>query len=48
MNDWTWEFLPDAENVVGGLEPQVKVDVERLAQSLADAASVKYIGQVHR
>ncbi|ADI07249.1 hypothetical protein SBI_04128 [Streptomyces bingchenggensis BCW-1] len=38
MSDWTWEYLPDAENVVGGLDPQIKHDVERLAQRLADAA----------
>ncbi|KUL56687.1 MULTISPECIES: hypothetical protein [Streptomyces violaceusniger group] len=44
MSDWTWEYLPDAENVVGGLNPQIKHDVERLAQRLADAAAVKYLG----
>ncbi|MGW3571210.1 hypothetical protein ACWDSL_46280 [Streptomyces sp. NPDC000941] len=44
MSDWTWEYLPDTENVVGGLDPQIKHDVERLAQRLADAAAVKYLG----
>lgn len=44
MTDWTWEYLPNAEHVVGGLEPQVKYDVEHLAQRLTDAASVRYLG----
>ncbi|MFE5123353.1 hypothetical protein [Streptomyces sp. NPDC056669] len=30
--------------MVGGLNPQIKHDVERLAQRLADAAAVKYLG----
>ncbi|WP_413801250.1 hypothetical protein [Streptomyces iranensis] len=30
--------------MVGGLDPQIKHDVERLAQRLADAAAVKYLG----
>ncbi|MFE0046922.1 hypothetical protein [Streptomyces albireticuli] len=44
MTDWTWEYLPDAEQVVGGLDPEVKQDVERLAGRLADAASVRHLG----
>ncbi|GAA1924266.1 hypothetical protein [Streptantibioticus ferralitis] len=44
MSDWTWEYLPDAAHVVGGLDPDVRSDVERLAQRLADAAAVKYLG----
>ncbi len=44
MTDWTWEYLPNAEHVVGGLEPEIKRDVERLAGRLADAASVRYFG----
>ncbi|KAB7850044.1 hypothetical protein [Streptomyces mobaraensis] len=44
MTDWTWEYLPDAEHVVGGLPPDVRRDVERLAARLADAASVKHLG----
>lgn len=44
MSDWTWEYLPSAEPVVGGLGPDIKADVERLAQRLSDAAAVKYIG----
>ncbi|MFE9061238.1 hypothetical protein [Streptomyces violaceusniger] len=30
--------------MVGGLNPQIKNDVERLAQRPADAAAVKYVG----
>jgi hypothetical protein len=44
MTDWTWEYLPDAEHVVGGLDPQVRAEVERLA----DAAAVKYLGALRR
>ncbi|MEU1781573.1 MULTISPECIES: hypothetical protein [Streptomyces] len=44
MTDWTWEYLPDSAHVVGGLAPEVRRDVERLASRLADAASVKYLG----
>lgn len=44
MNDWTWEYLPGPEQVVGGLSAEAKEDVARLAQRLADAASVKYLG----
>ncbi|GAB3714013.1 hypothetical protein [Nocardiopsis nanhaiensis] len=45
MTNWTWEYLPDAEHVVGGLEPDAKEGVELLAQWLADAASVKHLGE---
>lgn len=44
MSDWAWEYLPDTEHVIGGLDPAVRDDVERLAGRLADAASVKYFG----
>ncbi|MBZ4319699.1 hypothetical protein [Streptomyces huiliensis] len=44
MSDWTWEYLPDAEHVVGGLDPVLRRDVEKLAARLADAASVRYLG----
>jgi hypothetical protein len=44
MSEWTWEYLPDVEHVVGGLEPDVVLQVEQLAQRLADAAAVKYLG----
>ena len=44
MTDWVWEYVPDAEQVVGGLSKQTRLDVERLAQRLADAAAVRYLG----
>lgn len=44
MNDWTWEYLPDAKQVVGGLPGELKEDVAFLAQRLADAASVRCLG----
>ena len=44
MTDWTWEYLPDAEHVVGGLRTDVVAQVEDLAQRLADAAAVRYLG----
>jgi hypothetical protein len=35
MSDWTWEYVPDAANVIGGLTP-VQVDqVESLATRIA-------------
>ncbi|MFE5328923.1 hypothetical protein ACFRCG_21325 [Embleya sp. NPDC056575] len=40
MSDWTWEYDPDADHVVGGLAADVRADVESLAQRLADAASM--------
>ncbi|MBV9023519.1 MAG: hypothetical protein JO362_06930 [Streptomycetaceae bacterium] len=44
MSDWTWEYEPDAENVVGGLPSELVEQVAQMAQRLADAAGVKYIG----
>ncbi|WP_439679058.1 hypothetical protein [Embleya sp. MST-111070] len=43
MSDWTWEYDPDADHVVGGLVADVRADVESLAQRLADATSVRYV-----
>lgn len=44
MSDWTWEYLPDAANVVGGL-PRAQIDqVESLAARIADAVAVRRIG----
>lgn len=44
MSDWTWEYVPDAAGVVGGLT-QVQVgEVEGLASRIADAVSVRRIG----
>jgi hypothetical protein len=44
VSDWSWEYEPDAENVVGGLPSELLEQVARMAQRLADAAGVKYIG----
>ncbi|MEU7042900.1 hypothetical protein AB0A77_17790 [Streptomyces varsoviensis] len=44
MTDWTWEYLPDAEQVVGGLAPGIRSEVASLAARLADAASVRHFG----
>jgi hypothetical protein len=44
MSDWTWEYVPDAPNVVGGLT-QAQIDpVESLASRIADAVAVRRIG----
>ena len=44
MSDWTWEYVPDAANVVGGLS-QAQIDqVESLASRIADAVAVRRIG----
>ncbi|WP_234019677.1 hypothetical protein [Streptomyces sp. CNS654] len=37
MKDWTWEYEPDAENVVGGLDGAQRLEVEAIAQRIADA-----------
>jgi len=44
MSDWTWEYVPDAANVVGGLTQGQIDDVESLAFRLADAVAVRRIG----
>jgi hypothetical protein len=44
MSDWTWEYVPDAANVVGGLTPAQVHQVERLASRIADAVAVRRIG----
>jgi hypothetical protein len=31
MSDWTWEYVPDAANVVGGLTQKQIDEVESLA-----------------
>ena len=44
MSDWTWEYVPDAASVVGGLA-QAQIDqVEILASRIADAVAVRRIG----
>lgn len=44
MSDWTWEYSPDAAHVVGGLTPEQIVEVDALAQRIADAVAVRRIG----
>jgi hypothetical protein len=44
VNDWKWEYLPDDELVVGGLPGMLRAELEQIAQRLADAADVKYLG----
>ncbi|MGJ7417337.1 hypothetical protein AB9128_15995 [Streptomyces cinereoruber] len=45
MSDWTWEYEPDAENVVGGLDGAQRLEVEAIAQRIADAVGVRRIGK---
>ncbi|GAA2339525.1 hypothetical protein [Streptomyces cuspidosporus] len=33
-DNWTWDYDPDAEHVVGGLPHEVVAEVERLAEQL--------------
>lgn len=44
MSDWTWECVPDAASVVGGLTSEQIAEVDALAGRLADAAGVRRIG----
>ena len=44
MSDWTWEYVPDAAGVVGGLTQVQADEVESLASRIADAVSVRRIG----
>lgn len=44
MSDWTWEYVPDAAHVVGGLTPEQIAEVEPLAARLAEAVGVRRIG----
>ncbi len=44
MSDWTWEYVPDAPSVVGGLTQAQVEDVENLASRIADAVAVRRIG----
>ncbi|MFQ6197006.1 hypothetical protein [Streptomyces sp. NPDC000405] len=45
MSDWAWEYEPDAENAVGGLSPVQSVEVETIAQRIAEAVGVRRIGK---
>ena len=44
MSDWTWEYVPDAASVVGGLTRTQIDQVEGLAARIADAVAVRRIG----
>ena len=44
MSDWTWEYVPDAANVIGGLTPSQVDAAENLASRIADAVAVRRIG----
>jgi hypothetical protein len=44
MSDWTWEYVPDAASVVGGLARAQIDQVEGLAARIADAVAVRRIG----
>ena len=44
MSDWTWEYVPDAASVVGGLTWAQIDQVEGLAALIADAVAVRPIG----
>ncbi|EGX57891.1 hypothetical protein SZN_20537 [Streptomyces zinciresistens K42] len=44
MSDWTWEYNPDADNVVGDLPDLHRRDVEDLARRIAEAVGVRRIG----
>jgi plasmid stabilization system protein ParE len=44
VSGWTWEYVPDAASVVGGLTRAQIDQVERLASRIADAVAVRRIG----
>jgi len=44
VSDWTWEYVPDAAHVVGGLTAEQIAEVEPLAARLAEAVGVRRIG----
>jgi hypothetical protein len=44
MSHWTWEYVPDAASVAGGLTPAQIDQVEGLAARIADAVAVRRIG----
>jgi hypothetical protein len=39
MSHWTWEYVPDAATVAGGLTPAQIDQVESLATRIADAVA---------
>lgn len=44
MSDWTWEYNPNAEEVVGGLADEQRAVVEGIARRVAEAVGVRRIG----
>jgi len=44
MSHWTWEYVPDAASVAGGLTAAQIDQVEGLAARIADAVAVRRIG----
>jgi len=44
MSEWTWEYVPDAAGVVGGLTGAQVAEVEDVARRIADAVAVRRIG----
>ena len=44
MSDWTWEYNPNAEEVVGGLTDEQRAVVEGIARRVAEAVGVRRIG----
>ena len=44
MSDWTWEYVPDAASVIGGLTPAQAEEVESLVVRIADSVAVRRIG----
>jgi len=44
MSHWTWEYVPDAASVVGGLTPAQIDQVEGLAARIAEPVAVRRIG----
>jgi hypothetical protein len=44
MSEWTWEYVPDAASVFGGLSGAQLAEVEDVARRIADAVAVRRIG----
>ncbi|GAB2807454.1 hypothetical protein [Streptomyces daliensis] len=45
MSEWSWDFLSSPGEVLDGLSPGSRAEVERIARRLADAAAVKHVGE---
>jgi hypothetical protein len=41
MSDWTWEYIPDAVSVIGGLTQAQINEVQGVAFRIADAVAVR-------